>query len=103
MHQWQYLQRITPVATNHFSPVEAALQFSFLPAPLEESEAGVAKLLRALLELSVRQAAIGLPNPRATAERGLNASRKSTTTLTGSLLQGTPLDATAYVRDNSHN
>jgi hypothetical protein len=100
--EWQYLQRGTPGATDSFAPVEAALASSFLPALLEESEAGVAKL-RALLELSVRQAGTGLPNPRAKAERGLNASRESTATLTASLLQGTPLDATLYARDNSQH
>jgi hypothetical protein len=98
--EWQYLQRVTPGAADSFIPVEEALHSSFLPAILEESETGVAKL-RALLQLSVRQAGMGLPNPRATAERGLSASRESTATVTASLLAGTPLDATAYARAHS--
>jgi hypothetical protein len=53
--EWQYLQQVTPGAADSFIPVEEALHSSFIPALLEESEAGVAKL-RALLQLSVRQA-----------------------------------------------
>ena len=98
--EWQYLQRVTEGVADRFAPVEAAISSSFLPALLSEAEAGTAAL-RELLALSVRQAGLGIPDPRATAEKCHLSSKKCTGTHTASLLEGQTLDAGAYAAESA--
>jgi hypothetical protein len=100
--EWQYLQRVTPGTEDAFAPLEEAIAQIFLPALLEEPAENIAPL-RSLLALSPRQAGLGVPSPRVTAESSYQSSVKSTGHLANSLKTGAPLDATDYAAVASQN
>ena len=98
--EWTHLQRVVPGSQAYFDPVEQALTRSFLPRLLETDDANVASLRR-LLALPVRQAGLGIPDPRDRAAPNYDASCAMTAPLITSLTDRSPLSALEYAVDAS--
>ena len=63
--EWAFMQRVTLGIGNAFSPVEKALQETFLPALFERLEEVAPE--RGVTRLPVKQAGLALPDPTLTA------------------------------------
>ena len=63
--EWAFMQRVTLGIGDAFSPVEKALQETFLPALFERLEEVAPE--RGVTRLSVKQAGLDLPDPTLTA------------------------------------
>ena len=63
--EWAFVQRVTPVISNAFGPVEEEISKAFLPALFEG--AGYGAPGRDITRLPVKQAGMALPDPTWTA------------------------------------
>ena len=88
--EWQYVQRVTPHLDQAFAPLESAIATIFLPALLDTTVEESAHL-RSLIALPVRQGGLGLSNPSKTNASCYSASTETTSLLTASLINVSPL------------
>ena len=97
--EWQYVQRVVSGIGPQFAPVEEAITSKLLPSLLDTDPDKCAFLPsnRKLLELPVKCAGMGIPNPCTSAESAFNTSTQVTSMLVTSLRRNESLDVASYL------
>ena len=72
--EWQYLQGTVPRFGSLMGPIEYAIRDAFLPAIFVGED--VSANLRNIIEYSVKQGGLGIPDPQMSSERAYNNSNE---------------------------
>ena len=73
--EWQYLQSTAPIVGTLMGPIEEALRENFFPALFGGEE--INANFRKILDHSVKQGELGIPEPRLSADSAYNTSKAS--------------------------
>jgi len=90
--KWLYLQRSLGCIGDLFDPIEDAIINHYLPTLFGIPAAAVTPEVYKLMALPIKQAGLGLRNPKSTATHNFVTSSDCTNILTTVLVRGTPLN-----------
>ncbi len=99
--EWAFLQRVVPASGPLFQEVETAINQTFLPS-LFSDDCQLPDNFRETSTRPVRHAGLGIPDPTKSGEEQMEASKAITSTLTNSLLAGSPFDFQLYRQEASN-